>query len=162
MEPITVIEAKRYMRIDITYLLEDEEIAGFITTARQWCEKYTGLSFIAKQLEIYSDKGVIDIPYGPITSIVSVKDEQGTDITYRKAGLQHPRIFTDCRAYITVKAGYTEMPEQLKTAVKMLTATLYENREDFVTLETSESIESIPFGVKSLLQPFSRSGGLFL
>lgn len=162
MEPITVIEAKRYMRIDVTYLLEDEEIAGFITSARQWCEKYTGLSFVPKQLEIYSDKGVIDIPYGPITSIVSVKDDQGTDITYRKAGLHHPRVFTNCGAYITVKAGYSELPEELKTAVKMLTATLYENRENFVTLEKSESIQSLPFGVISLLQPFSRSGGLFL
>lgn len=163
-EPITLAELKLYIKLDLEYTLEDPILEPMIKTARMWCEKYTGLTFMPKTLEIFSDRYSFEVPNGPIMEIISVKNAEGEDIMYHKKGLQHPRITTSPNqdAYVIVKAGYVDLPEELKSAVKMMAATLYENREDFAVIRNSDTLASMPFGVKDLLQPFSRVGGLFI
>lgn len=163
-EPISIAELKLYIKMDLGYELEDTILESMIKTARMWCEKYTGLTFMPKTLEIFSDKWSFEVPNGPIMEIISVKDANGDDINYHKKGLQFPRITTSPNqdAYVIVNAGYVDLPEDLKSAVKMMAATLYENREDYEVIKNSDTVVKMPFGVKDLLQPFSRSGGLFI
>lgn len=163
MEPVTLTQIKRHLKMDLDYTLEDDELSGFVKSARLWCEKYTGLSFVVKRLQVYTDKcRPLEIPNGPVITIESVQDAEGNDIHYSRKGLIHPVISSGREMYVTFVAGFEDLPEDLKTAVKMLAVTLYENREDMVTLKNSMEITKVPFGVKDLLQPYSRSGGLFI
>lgn len=163
---LTLAEAKQYLRVDEDYLLEDDLITSLIKSAVQYCEKYSGLSFEPKQLQMYSTSRYIDLPYGPVNSITSVKDGVGKDMDYVTTGVKHPRVHAySTQGYIvTYETGYTPetLPELLKTAVKMLVATLYDNRENNVITDKGGSLVELPFDVTTLLRPYSRSGGLFL
>ena len=158
---ITLEEAKVFMNMDADYDMEDGLISDMIVASVSWCESYTGLSFSEKNLTAYAKNKRTELVY-PVISITSVKDTDFNDIEYMDVdGV----VFTrGCEALISYKSGYTAetLPAPLKTAVKMMVATLHENREDFVTLRTSQTIAATPLGIKDLLQPYSRSGGLFI
>lgn len=163
MEVVTVDEAKKHLQIDADYTLMDDLILSFIKTAQEWCERYTGLSFTPKQLQMYTDRGDVELLYGPVQAIVSVKSNSDQDVQFTKRGLKHPWLYVYGPCTISYEAGYTPetLPEPIKTAVKMMVADLYQNRESFGVLEKG-SVVTMPMGVKQLLQPYSRSGGLFL
>lgn len=161
MSVITLEEAKVFMNMDADYDLEDGLINDMIAASVSWCESYTGLSFSVKNLVVHSTNKRTEL-VSPIVSITSVKDTDFNDIEFMEVdGV----VFTrGCEALISYVSGYTAetLPAPLKTAVKMMVATLHENREDFVTLRTSQTIAATPLGIKDLLKPYSRSGGLFI
>lgn len=163
MEPVTVAQAKLYMNIDSDYTEMDGIISDLITSAREWIEQYTGLSLIEKDLTAYVKESAYEIPNGPVIQIDGLKDLEGTDVQYTKIGpSDYPVIYlTRYPAVISYKAGYAEgkVPSPIIEAIKMLTQTNYENRESFVVGQT---INEAPNGVISKIQPYSRSGGLFL
>jgi uncharacterized phiE125 gp8 family phage protein len=85
-EPITLQTAKTHL--EYTGTAKDSYIQLLITTARQVCEKYTGLSFVTKQREVKldrfpCDKIYIELPYGPVQSIESFTydNQDGTTTT---------------------------------------------------------------------------------
>lgn len=164
MEPVvTLEEAKLYMRIDADYTMDDALISSLIKAAQTYCEKYTSLSFTPRQLQMLTDKRCTELLYGPVNSIVSVKTVAGDDQSFTQMGKQYPTIITSGECIITYLTGYTPetIPEQLKTAVKMMVATLFDNREAHGVIEKGSLIEN-PINVTTLLRPYSRSGGLFL
>lgn len=105
-EPVTLAEAKSYLRVDGTDL--DGLISDEITNARQFCERYTGLMLITQSVSVLLDawpksmthawwSGVKDghidqispsvaavsLPVGPVQSLdgIDLLDEDHTEIT---------------------------------------------------------------------------------
>lgn len=83
-EPITTEEAKLHLRVEIDD--DDELIDSLTTAARQWVERYTGLTLCETVLEAafqgYPD-WYIELPKPPILEVLSFKytDSSGVDTT---------------------------------------------------------------------------------
>lgn len=161
-EPVTLAEAKEYARIDGSS--EDTLITSLIKMARIHCESYIGKCIVLKSVEInsFTFPYQFQMPYGPLTNIANISkcvtiDQNGveTPLTYQvNAGL-FPKLFIlgGAQSYkfkLVYTAGFGEVPEDIKLAIKMLVNTLYERREDFSDLQAIES----PLGVKALLMPY--------
>jgi hypothetical protein len=155
-EPVTVQEAKDYLRINNN--VENTLIGELITSARQRLEGFTGRSFGAKTIKVrfeYVD-GWVELPYSPITSITSVVNDAGDTLTYESKGLEVKEVFcsADNGVIITYVAGYTTLPKALKEAILKEVSTSYENRENYVI---GESVNGLSNGAKQLAQRFSRN-----
>jgi uncharacterized phiE125 gp8 family phage protein len=81
-EPITLTEAKAHLRIDDDS--EDTLISSLITAARDWCETFSGRSYIMQTWEMildsFPDQDFISIPRPPLQAVSSIK-YYGTDNT---------------------------------------------------------------------------------
>lgn len=165
METITLAQAKKTLRIDDDYDLEDMLIQDMIDTSVEYCEKYTGLTFGLRSLRCYTKKHSHEIPYGPVWEITSVKDVNGNNVDYTRNGFQHPTLTFrgGFEVVIEYKAGFGEdLPANLKSAVKMMVATLYEYRESYTIGDRGMTLIELPIGITDLLRPHSRNGGLFI
>lgn len=67
-EPITLAESKAHIRVD--HSTDDTLIAGYITTAREWCEDYIDRSFVTQQLVMKLDAfpAEIELPRPPMAT----------------------------------------------------------------------------------------------
>jgi hypothetical protein len=165
MEVITIAQAKQLLRLDADYTLEDELIKDMIDCSVEWCEKYTGLTFGLKSLRFYGTKCRHEIPYGPVWDITNVKDVNGNNVEYSRHGFQYPTLTFHGSRDVVVEyvAGFnTGLPANLKSAVKMMVATLYEYRESYTIGDRGMTLIELPIGITDLLRPHSRSGGLFI
>jgi hypothetical protein len=135
VEPVTIAEAKLYMRVSTT--TENAQITEMISGARMIIEKATGLSLITKQITVWfnNEGGWFQLPYGPITSsIVLTDDTTGTVLTNKTiTGSEHPVITFPSinRLKAVYNAGYTTLPHALKMAILDQTNHMYENRGAF-------------------------------
>lgn len=90
-EPITLAEAKNFLRVD--HSDDDDLINALITASRQMCEQYTRRILVSTTIDEYFDKfphnswdnlsNLIYLSRGPVASITSVKyvDEIGSEVT---------------------------------------------------------------------------------
>lgn len=123
-----------YAKIDTTE--ENGLIGSLITAARQMCEQYTGMNFIARTVTatINNNNGGAYLPYGPISTITSVTDIDGNAITtdgYKTLGNEFKKVLWPLQELIfTYTGGYTTCPANLVNAVKAQTLFLYQNRGD--------------------------------
>ena len=90
-EPITLTEAKNFLRVD--HSDDDTLISALITASRQMCEEYTRRILVTTTIDEYFDKfpmnrwenlsNLIYLSRGPVASITSVKyvDEIGSEVT---------------------------------------------------------------------------------
>lgn len=134
-EIVTLQEAKDYARIDTDS--DDTLITSMIVSARQALETYLSRDIVAKTRSYFvpsSSDGCINLPFAPIDTITSVESD-GEALTYTAYGLDDKYIqlesYPATRVTIVyVTLGMTE--DQLKTSIKMLVSTYYDNREDFI------------------------------
>lgn len=162
VEPVSLAEAKLYCRIDGTE--EDALITSLVKMARQKCESYIGKCIIRKTVTItsFSFPYQFQIPYAPIEAVsdvlkVATIDTEGNERSLNyliNIGL-YPKLRIIDNHYseqfiVQYKAGFTNVPEDINLAIKMLVNTMYERREDFSDLNAIEQ----PIGVKALLQPY--------
>lgn len=125
-----------YGKIDTTE--ENGLISSLITAARQMCEQYTGINFIARTVTavINNTNGGTYLPYGPVGTITSVTDIDGNIIDatgYKVLGTEFKKILWPLQELIVVyTGGYTagNCPANLVNAVKAQTLFLFENRGD--------------------------------
>jgi len=159
VEPISLVEAKAHLKVDVT--ADDDYITALITAARQRLEIDAGLAIITQTLEMGLDCFPMDGSpiklkrplLQSITSIIYV-DSDGVDITwdsseYRMDLASKPARITPAYGYsypvaiavtgavkIRYVAGYgdagTDVPKDLIRAMLMLIGHWYENREDVV------------------------------
>jgi len=136
-EPVTLDEAKGWLKISDDITDDDDLLTELITVARQMCEKYSNISFITRTVKatLKNSLGSISLPYGPHGAIASYKDYNGEDVAstiVKVKGDQFKVLYEPCIDYIeiTYASGYTTLPYDLKRAVLCQVASLYENRGD--------------------------------
>lgn len=170
-EPVTVAEAKAWLRIDGSD--DDASIAGLIAAARARIERATGRLMVEQTVELRlpAFSAALVLPRSPVSEIMSVKyvDEAGelqtldadtyiADLADEAPsitpayGLTWPSTRVQAGAVIiTAVCGYgdaTEVPADLKHAVSLLVADAYANRE-------GQSVASA--AVETLIGPYRLS-----
>jgi uncharacterized phiE125 gp8 family phage protein len=148
-EPVTVTEFKQYARMEgfqdvdesdytpIAFTDDDDLIEQLIITARKRLEKVYGISIVTKTLRatLTNLAGDIEIPCGPLIEVTTLTDRYGTAIDeddYTVVGDDFAQL--ECPRYekmvMVYEAGYTDVPEPLKTEILRMVLYLYENRGD--------------------------------
>jgi uncharacterized phiE125 gp8 family phage protein len=181
-EPLNLAEAKAHLRVDIND--DDILISEYITSARQFAEGATRRAFVTQTWDFTLDGFPIDgikIPIQPVTSVTYVQyvDTAGNTQTFTEGTspdvakydvfTDRPRtlivpkynlVWPDTRVHpgvVTVRfvAGYTDVPEDLKQALRLLVGHQHENREAVVM---GTDVATLPLGVQSYLSPFMLRG----
>lgn len=153
-EPITVAEARNYLRITTT--AEDSIISGLITSARMRLEKFANLSFGAKEIQCYFHElyDWQELPYQPNSTITSIKDNDDIDITYEERGTPYKSIRVNAANGVIVLYEVEGLVnEAIKEAIKKEVATAYDYRQNFSEGQTYKMSND----AKALVQPFSRN-----
>ena len=155
VEPVTIDELKLFARIDGNS--EDTLLTSLIIDARKRAENYTSRVFIEQTIQLSLDnwnERQIKLPNPPLISVSSVEtlDEDDAATIYSsdnyyittdsipgrlviKQGSSLPlNTSRDAGGYrITYKAGYgataADVPEDVKTSIKIWAALVYENRD---------------------------------
>ncbi len=174
-EPIGLEEMKAWARIDDSD--DDATIAGNIIAARRWVETFTHRALITQTfvLKISRFPGpittVIELLGGKTQTLTSIAylDTDGNSQTWTASnyiadlvsqpalvGLAYSKDWPSIREWslpitITYDAGYGDdpgdVPEELRTAIKIIAAELHENREDSIVGAT---IASVPWNARRL------------
>ena len=173
-EPLTLAEAKLYLRVDSDS--EDDLITALIKAARLQVENKTYRMLISQTWDLILDKsdigdGELLIYKQPITAISSVKyyDINNTEQTLSSTAYQTevnsnpakvniismPSIYNRLGA-VTIRfvAGYANagaVPQDIKQAMYFLIGHLYENRQAVVT---GTQVNEMPMSVEYLLEPY--------
>lgn len=148
-EPITLQEVKDYLRMEgfvstdssstdlESFDFDDDLLEGMITMAREQFEQSAGLSLIPKTLKslITNECGMIEIPFGPVSSITSLTDSNGSDLDDKLSGFlgDFPNLRSPCQCEMIMiyEAGYgntdcPSIPESIKKDLIRLVAFFYE------------------------------------
>jgi hypothetical protein len=138
-EPVTLEEVKEWCRIDSDLTADDTLLETIIKAARISCEGYTNRSFVNHDIEavLRNECGNILLPYCPIAfdsneADVLFYDEDGENITDKieLVGTEFPYIKNKLEYIKAVYSTGAELPKDLKTALLMQVAFMYENRGD--------------------------------
>jgi uncharacterized phiE125 gp8 family phage protein len=178
-EPITLAEAKAHCRVDWS---DDDTIIGvYITAARKFCEHYTNRAFITQTWrqneDVFSEP--IILAKNPVQSITSVKyyDTDDNQQTLSTSNYQVDILSDEAKIYEGVTNGYpsisldvinpieiimvsgyglaASVPEDIKSAIKIMTDFFYENR-DMVNVPVASIPFQIPIpnAVYAILNPY--------
>jgi len=160
--------------------VEDSLLSALITAARQHVEDFTRRALITQTWKMFFDDwpdgNYIELPLGKLQSVDSVKykdsDEDETEFTSTYYlvdtdsilgrvvlgyGESWPSTTLSPKnpIYVQFTCGYgnaaSDVPQAIRTAIKMLAAHLYENREITVV---GQAIDEVPFAVEHLLWPY--------
>lgn len=138
VEPITLQDAYWHLNIDTTGTspVSDHddwlEMIG-IPGARAWCESYQGVTIAQQTLELTTDRfpcddDFIELPYGPVQSIESVKyiDEEGNEIEWPDPGAspgEQPWLLDIAsdpqRLYLAYEAEWPDDVRSIRNSVKI-------------------------------------------
>lgn len=154
-EPIKLTDVKLHLRIEATETTEDALIASLITTAREWCESYTGRALAPQTLEYYLNAFPVSreiiLPKAPLTSVTSITYTDSAGVVYAMTENADYLVDTDgpmgrvLLPYngswptdtlyplnpikIRYVSGYTTCPSAIKQAILLLIGHWYMNRE---------------------------------
>lgn len=170
-EPVTTAEAKTHLRI--TTSDDDTYIASCIKASRRYVEHYTGRPLVSTTFDQYFDyfKGCDVVLYwGNVSDVDSVNyahETTGTETEFSSASYVVDKVMDRCRIRVAtnvswpntydkpnaVRIRYTagfgdaaDVPEDIKQAVLMLVAEMYEKREN--------GIKQLPTVVEWMLAPY--------
>lgn len=175
-EPVSMAEAKNYLKVEADQVADDEMIESLIVSARRQAEELTDRAFVTQTLEMELDLEDLDLrgielPRPPLQSVVSVKyyDEDDQEHTwepssYRVDTRSEPgRILLASGArwpsglrsqqsvlvrYVAGYGGAANVPADIKTAIEMIVAHWYDNRE----------AQELPPGALRTLHPYKVYG----
>lgn len=154
---VSLVEFKRHMRMPISDGPLDEDLVASIEAAVDTIDGYGGSlnrtvrpRMWCRYLPGFPRSGLIELPYPPLQSVVSVNYMSGADdpqqtiepdaIIVRKdgmvgsiefvGGVYWPTTYRHRRGVaITFIAGYETYPPMIKRLVKILAADFFENKE---------------------------------
>jgi uncharacterized phiE125 gp8 family phage protein len=162
VEPVTVTEARLWVRMDSDDTTQDAMIQLLIIAMREHAEAITGRAFASRTLEVImdafpEDNDVIELPYPPLSSVsyVTYTDGDGADQTLSGSpdaflvdtGSYPGRVsplyggtWPATRAQIgAVRIGFVAgygttnlIPKALRIWMQARIATIFENREHLV------------------------------
>jgi|TARA_R100000084_G_scaffold109442_1_gene76894 uncharacterized phiE125 gp8 family phage protein len=169
-EPISTAEAKTQLRIDGSS--EDTLIGNYITVARQTLEILMRRAFITQTITLKYDKfpSRIRLPRPPAISVTSIQyvDTNGATQTWSASDYTvdsqiepasivpaYDKDYPDTRdipnaVTVTYTAGYgaaSDVPENIKLAIRLLVGHYYENRE----ATTIKKLSDLPLGLQMLV-----------
>jgi len=185
--PIDLESLKRQLRVEIGYTEEDEHLNSLIDAAQRVVENITNRKLSTQVATLYLDQfpaiESIDVPFYPLRSVSATgitytgssggttsfsSTKWGTDIVSEPGRVilnydddwPTDTLGQNNPVKIRFNCGYksTEIPGNIKLAVKMLAAHFYENREATINVTGSE-MKEIPLGVKDLI--YSERGFTF-
>lgn len=161
-EPISLTEAKHFIRAYEDETQDDSMIEAMIKTAREYAENYTNRQLMTATFELITSKFIQDMKLqkNPIQSISKIEymDENGdyqtlsTDNYYlyfdAEIGKIHfedlPSIKDDKRAVkITFISGYTTVPSSILHYIKLTISTMYKEKDlltDFKKDDTAKKL----------------------
>lgn len=121
--------------MDADFNEDDSLLTGLITSERQRLENHLNVAIVPRNGLVYKslssncNSRAVRLPFNQqITSIVSVKDLDGNDVT-NVITPGFDKAYINGSAIITYNVtGYA--PEAIKTAIKRLVGTAYKFRED--------------------------------
>ncbi len=174
-EPITLTEAKTFLRIDTTE--EDTLIQSLILAARVHTEQLINKKLITQTWSLFLNNwpntNELQLPLNPVLSINEIKtyDTSGSPTTWPSENYTTDILSTPARIIkrtnwptpeqstngieISITAGYgdtvTDTPEPIRQAIRHLITHWYENREP---VSLGENTLQIPDTVQSLLTPY--------
>lgn len=174
-EPVTLVEAKNQIRVDITD--DDGYIAGLISVARARAETISRRALITQTWDWVFDAwprgDTLTVPLPPLQSVTSITytDDDGNSDTIAsadyivdtdsepgrivlKSSATWPGVTLQEANAITVRfvAGYgdagNDVPAEIRQAVLLILGHWYENREDTLAVG---NIQKLPMGAEALL-----------
>lgn len=157
-QPITTAEAKAHLNIDSDYSADDTLISAMIKAATNYAQAYCRRLFVATTVTEYYDNfpasGSFELSYGVITlSSVKYKDSNNTEQTWNASNYEvdnkitpakiqvltnksYPSTYDGFNAvyveYITGFGAASDVPQDVKHALLLMVADMYDNREDKV------------------------------
>lgn len=173
-EPISLQDAKDWLKIHPDFAEDDNLIRLLIRSARVWAEKVTGQALMEQTIvevwDRFQEGGIFYLSVAPVISVTSLEylDDNGTYQTWSSSNYTLDSISRPCRIVnknrvqqtgvtysnqlpnvwkATYKAGNTTanaVDPNIKSAMLLQIAMMYENRED------------IPIGQGSA-NPYARS-----
>lgn len=177
--PIDLEDVKNHLRISIGETNQDDYLRGLIDVATARLEEITNRALSRRTLKIYYDNWPegdhIELPFPPLSTqtdaVVKYIDVDSSSVTvsstvYKLDSVSEPgRLMLDYNEnwpsvqlhninpisvqYLCGYPGSTAVPQQIKQAMKLIIADLYENRESIVVGQT---ISKIPDAVQSLVR----------
>ena len=175
---MTLAEAKAHSRVDIPD--DDALIASLILAAREWVEGQTHRALLTQTWDCKYDEWtmedgnyVLRLPLAPLQSVTSVTyiDGDGVSQTLSStlyqvvASTEHPRVVQAYGATwptlrgqpesVTVRGvfGYTQAPQTLRLAIKLLVGHWYDHRE---AAAMGAPVE-VPLTIEALISPHRRA-----
>lgn len=173
VEPVTTTNQKDWMRVDGSD--EDTLIGNLAAASRAYVEMSTGRQMITAtwvyKFDTFPSSGDIVIPISPLQSVSSITyvDTAGDTQTWSSGeytvdtasdmGRVRPNYDEDypsCRGYsqdvvVTFVAGYgdasSDVPDTALTAIKLLAANWFENRESNAAI----SLNEVPMALQTLI-----------
>lgn len=170
-EPVTIDEVKEFLVIEAEDVLYDQLLARFITSARMQAEAVTGTRLVQQTVRIGASEwfDLEVLPIGPVLSVTSIAydDTTGTEQLLaaedwelfgaglsngirRSIGAAWPAALRRQDAIrVTLEVGYDAVPEPVATAILIMIADLYAQRESFVVgtiaakVPTSMQVEAL-------------------
>ena len=165
-EPITVVVAKASPSLRVAAATDDTAIGTLITTARKLAETYTLHALVTQTWELVLDgfpTGGIVVPLPPLQSVTSIKyiDTDGTEQTLDALlysvdddsipglivpayGETWPTTRDEVNAVrVRFVAGFgdaSDVPEDIKSWIKIMVGTMYDNPQGIVVGQTVMSI----------------------
>lgn len=168
-EPLTLDEAKDHLKLELDDGTEDALISRLIVAARRRAESFLWRAIMKQTWDYFLDEfpnseGIILVPLPPLQSVTTVKyiDLDGVQQTLAASLWKVDTVSEPARLVpafneswpstreeinaveIRFVAGYTdigEVPEEVKSAMKMMAGTWYENRE---SLREGGELQPIP------------------
>lgn len=140
VEPVSLTDAKAWMRI--TYTDDDVLISDLISSARKHIEKLSGVSFVNKSIRsnieltgYQPNVWMVDVPYSPLICVDELKYKSGFntyDILVKNEDYEiiggKIWLYMGGNYIIKYQAGYSSLPDDIRSDILTLVAWSYENR----------------------------------
>lgn len=172
-EPLALDAVKEFLSIELDETLHDAQLTRFIAAARAQAEAVTGTRFVPQILQSAASewRDLMRLPIGPVTAVTEIEwdDTSGAaqtlpqgDYELTGAGLQRGVRSVVGKAWpsglrraddvirVTMAVGYDAVPDPLQTAMLIMIADLFAQRESFVVGTVAARVQS-SMQVESLL-----------
>jgi len=173
IEPVTIKEAKEHLRLNVDESDQDVYLKSLIKAATVYTEDVLLKRALLQQtfeyyLDWFPDGNALLIPRPPLISVTSIiyTDSGGTAATLSSSCYDVDTVSEPGRAVLnygeiwpsttlatnnpiktTFVAGYgtkqSDVPENIKQAMKVMIAEMYENREDTVAIRSIQKLNTI-------------------
>ena len=175
-EPVTLAAVKEFLAIEPDETLHDTQLGRFIAAARGQVEAVTGTRLIEQTVQISASdwSDLLSLPIGPVQAVTAIAydDVAGSEQLLAAGdweltgsglarGLRTPvgkgwpfglRAGADT-IRVTLEVGYETVPEPVQTAMLIMIADLFAQRESFVVGTVAAKIPS-SMQVDSLLMNY--------